>query len=133
MSMPTRPASQIPTAEPAQIIRDRLKADLTRALKARQTPVAMTLRSLLAAIDNAEAVPLTAAPPSIDGRVRDVPRLVLGRSDIQAILVREADECRRARADYERVGQAEAAEAMQAALDLIEGYMDWTVEEQMPL
>jgi uncharacterized protein len=133
MSMPTRPASQTSTAEPAQLIRDRLKADLTRALKARQTAVAMTLRSLLAAIDNAEAVPLSAAPPAIDGRSRDVPRLELGRSDIQAILLREADECRRAGADYERVGHSEAAEAMRAALSLIESYVDVTaLDEQIP-
>jgi uncharacterized protein len=130
MSMPTRPPSQPTPAEPAQIIRDRLKADLTRALKARQTPVAMTLRSLLGAIDNAEAVPLSAAPPSIDGRSRDVPRLALDRSDIQAILRREADECRRARADYEQVGQAEAAGAMHDALSLIEAYLDWTLLEE---
>ena len=133
MSTPTRPAVQPPPPEPAQLLRDRLKADLTAALKARQTPVAMTLRTLLAAIDNAEAVPLSAAPPAIDGRSRDVPRLALARSDIQQILLREADECRRARSDYERMGQVEAAAAMRAALSLIDAYVDWAMlEEQIP-
>jgi uncharacterized protein YqeY len=125
MSGSTRPATQTPATEPPQLLRDRLKADLTSALKARQTSTAMTLRTLLAAIDNAEAVPLSAAPAPINGRSHDVPRKVLGALDIQAILAQEAAECRRALGDYRQLGQGEAADAMRAALTLIETYADW--------
>lgn len=116
----TRPIH--PPTDHCQLLRGRLKADLPRAMKARQTAVVSTLRSLMAAIDNAEAVPITAAPAAVVGLARDVPRKVLSDSDIQAILGREADECRKALDDYERMGQAEAAGAMRAALDLIEAY-----------
>ena len=116
----TRPIH--PATDPSQFLRGRLTADLTAAMKARQPTAVSTLRSLMAAIDNAEAVPISAAPAAVNGLSRDVPRKVLSDSDIQAILVREAYECRKALGDYERLGQVEAAAAMRVALDLIEGY-----------
>lgn len=116
----TRPTQ--PTTDLSQLLRGRLTADLTAAMKARQTTAVSTLRSLMAAIDNAEAVPITAAPTAAVGHSRDVPRKVLSDTDIQAILVREAYECRKALGDYERLGQAEAADALRVALALIEGY-----------
>lgn len=45
-------------------VRDQLRAALKRAMKERQRPTMMTLRSMLAAIDNAEAVP---PPPELAG------------------------------------------------------------------
>ena len=120
------------TATAPQLIRERMKADLTSALKARQTATATTLRTLLAAIDNAEAVPLSAAPAPVNGRSPDVPRKLLGAADIQAILSQEAAECRRALGDYQRLGQPEAADAMRAALTLIEAYADWMAHAPTP-
>lgn len=117
MTRPTHPATDL-----SHLLRGRLTADLTAAMKARQPTAVSTLRSLMAAIDNAEAVPITAAPTAVAGPSRDVPRKVLSATDIQAILVREAYECRKALGDYERLGQAEAAEALRVALALIEGY-----------
>ncbi len=131
MSTPTNPASQPTTTEPQRLIRDRLKADLARALKARQTATVTTLRTLLAAIDNAEAVPLAAAPAPVNGRSHDVPRRELSAVDIQAILDQEAAECRSALSDYQRLGLSEAA-AMAVALSLIESYADWLAHAQIP-
>lgn len=121
MAVATHPPIQ-PSPEPAHTIRTRLKADLIVAMKARQTDTIMIIRTLLAAIDNEEAVPRTSAPTTSDGYTPDVPRRVLRATDIHAILTREADECRQAATDYARLGQHDAADRMHTALALIQAY-----------
>ena len=104
--------------------RNRIRADLLRAMKERDRATTMTLRSLLAAIDNAEAVEVAAAPIPTLGRSNDVPRKLLTEEDVRQILHEEAGARRAAMADYQRLGHKEAAAALHAEIALIARYTD---------
>lgn len=105
------------------MIRKQMKAELLQAMKAGRKEEVITLRTLIAAIDNAEAVPVEDQPIStFGGRNEDVPRRQLTPDDIQQILRREADERRSAAAEYERLGRPDQAEILKAAVVLIERY-----------
>jgi uncharacterized protein YqeY len=106
-------------------IRERMKADLIRAMKTRQTARVATLRSALAAIDNAEAVPVGDQTPIIPFVTQspDVPRKVLSVADIRQLLQKEVDERHAASAEYARLGQPAEAERLQAAAALIASYL----------
>jgi len=81
---------------------DRLRADLTTALRARDRARASVLRTVLGAIANAEAVPVPqGAPPLAQGPIAgaalglgaaEVPRRELTEDDVRAILVAERDD-----------------------------------------
>ena len=104
-------------------LRQRLKADLHGAVKARQNHVVSTLRSTLAEIDNAEAVEVDTSIVPLVGRSNDVPRKILTEAQIRAILQREADQIKLALAEYESVGQTEKAAELQAAWEVLAGYL----------
>ena len=104
-------------------LRQRLKADLLGAMKARQNHVVSTLRSTLAEIDNAEAVEVDNSFVPMAGRSNDVPRKVLTEAEIRAILQREADQIKLALAEYGSVGRAEKAAELQAAWEVLVGYL----------
>ncbi|WP_377322501.1 hypothetical protein ACFJIY_23945 [Pimelobacter simplex] len=81
---------------------DRLRADLTTALRARDRTRASVLRTVLGAIANAEAVPVPqAAPPLAEGVIAgavvglgaaEAPRRELREDDVRAIVVAERDD-----------------------------------------
>lgn len=81
---------------------DRLRADLTTALRARDRASASVLRTVLGAIANAEAVPVPqAAPPVAEGPIAgavlglgaaEVPRRELTEDDVRAIVRAERDD-----------------------------------------
>jgi uncharacterized protein YqeY len=104
-------------------LRQRLKADLLGAMKARQNHVVSTLRSTLAEIDNAEAVEVDTSFVPMADRTNDVPRKVLTEAEIRAILQSEADQIKLALAEYERVGRVEKAAELQAAWEVLAGYL----------
>ena len=104
-------------------LRQRLKADLLGAMKARQNHVVSTLRSTLAEIDNAEAVEVDTSFVPLVGRTNDVPRKVLTEAEIRAILQSEADQIKLALAEYGSVGRAEKAAELQAAWEVLVGYL----------
>ena len=105
-------------------LRTQLKADLRHAMKARQKEAVTALRILLAAIDNAEAVPTDPSFVPFTGRTNDVPRKLLTEAHIQQILQAEAAKQREALAEYERLGQEEAAEQIRAELAVMSKYLD---------
>ena len=79
-------------------IREQMKVDLRQAMKARDTERVTTLRSVLGAIDNAEAVPVTAISASVEpvvGKSNDVPRKLLSTEDIRQIVTHEIAEPQR--------------------------------------
>jgi uncharacterized protein len=109
-------------------IRTALRADLTAALKTRDRIAAAALRSALAAIDNAEAVPVDGAPVAGEGAVAgavigvgaaEVARRGLTEVDVRAILAGEVQERRTAAAEYERLGRAERATQLRAEADVL--------------
>ncbi|MEV6275861.1 hypothetical protein [Nocardia sp. NPDC051832] len=106
-------------------LRDRLRAALTEAMKARDRVAAAALRSALAAIDNAEAVEV---PEVRAGAIEDsatglgsaeVPRRDLSAGDIAAIVRAEIHERRSAAAEYESGGLLDRAGRLRAEADAL--------------
>lgn len=107
-------------------LREQMKTDLTRAMKARQSASVATLRSVLAAIDNAEAVPVSEPTMPVEpilGKSNEAPRKVLSADDIRQIIQNEVDERRDASAKYARLGLQSEAERLQAAATLLASYL----------
>lgn len=113
--------------------RDILRAALRAAMRARQTLAIVALRETLAAIDNAEAIDPSAAPPPQPGVIAggvpglgagEVPRRALGPDDVAAIIEREIAQRRDAATTYAALGRdAEAADLTQQA-DLLAALRD---------
>lgn len=103
-------------------LRERLKRDLLEATKARQTADVATLRSLLAAIDNAESVdPASVVIPQ--GWPAEVPRKLLSEADIAAVVAGEAGEAREALRACAGRGRPDEERRLRATLELISGYL----------
>lgn len=107
--------------------REQMKVDLLQAMKARQSATVATLRSVLAAIDNAEAVPVSEpampAEPA-PGQRHEAPRKLLSADDIRQIIRKEVDERRAASRKYATLGLPAEAERLQTAATLIETYLN---------
>lgn len=107
-------------------IREQMKADLTRAMKARQADAVEGLRAVLAAIDNAEAVPVDQSAAWVEpvlGQRNEVPRKELSADDIRQIVQREIDERRAASVKYANLGAADEAARLARVADLIADYV----------
>jgi uncharacterized protein len=104
-------------------LRELLKADLLKAMKARQSHTVSTLRTVLAAIDNAEAVDVDTSLVPLTGFTRDVPRKVLSEVDMEAILSAEIDDLRAALVDYETGGKIAEAEILRQKLNALLAYL----------
>jgi uncharacterized protein len=101
-----------------------------RLLVARRAHEAAVLRETLAAIDNAEAPPLTAAPSGegsavFDGGIRglgagEVARLKLSPAEVAAIISREIENRKRAAAEHLALGRQDEAAVLTVQIDLIE-------------
>ena len=108
-------------------LREQMKSDLRQAMKARHSATVATLRAVLAAIDNAEAVPMTTPTMPVEpvlNQQHEVPRKLLSADDIRQIIQKEADERRAASLKYANLGQAGEAERLQTAATLIEAYLN---------
>jgi len=104
-------------------LRGQLGEDLRAAMKGRDGTRAAAIRSLIAALDNASAVPLDdpqAARPS-----GDVPRKTLSEDDILEVLAMELTERRSAALSLEKHGCYEEVTLVRAELEIIEGYVAW--------
>ena len=105
-------------------LRTRLSTDLRLAMKNRDTLTTLTLRSLLEAMDNASAVPMTAEHLPVYGRSGDVPRRIVTEDDYRLIVRNEAAARQAAALEYERLGCSEAAAHVQAELNVVMRYID---------
>src|SRR5215204_7353205 len=101
-------------------LQERMKADLAAALRDRDRPAVSALRTALAAVANAEAVPSdNSYRHPVLGQLNEVPRRELTEEQVEAILRTEAAERQKAIEEYESLGLANAAvrlRAEQAAL-----------------
>lgn len=120
MSTPPLLSTNTPAPLP---LRERLKADLKTALKARQTHLITILRSTLAEIDNAEAITLDATMVAVVGRMNDRPRKTLTEAQIRGIVHAEADALQVSRAEYQRIGKKEEAAQLQAEWEVLACYL----------
>src|SRR3954454_13196938 len=104
----------------AEGMRQRLQSDLRSAMKTREVREVAVLRGLIAAIDNAGAVPLAPKTEPIRGEVE---RPFLGSDDIQALLQREFNLRRHAVDEFSRLGRLAEAETAKFELDVIARYL----------
>lgn len=108
-------------------LREQMKVDLTQAMKARENATVATLRSVLAAIDNAEAVPVNETTFLVEpvlGQRHEAPRKLLSTDDIQQIIQKEIDERRAASVKYTKLGLQAEAERLQTAAALLAAYLN---------
>lgn len=118
----------------SEAIRGRLHAALRDALRARDRVAMSALRSALAAIDNAGAVPPEPAPavatgPHIAGAVTghgagEVPRRALATGETEQIVRAGIAERSAAAAGYERAGHAEQARRLRAEAAILASALD---------
>jgi uncharacterized protein YqeY len=106
----------------------RLREDLRAAMKARASGEVSLLRVLIAAVDNAQSVPVG------DGHQRyvelkfgdgsaEVPRLELSEADLTLLLEREAAARDAAAAELDRLGQAGRAQVMRDEAGWVRRYL----------
>lgn len=112
-------------------MREELRTALTGALRSRDKVAIGALRSAIAAIDNAEAVPadtpLAASPGGehVAGAVlgagtADVPRRELTAADLRAIVTAEITDRQRHAAKYDELGQPAPAERLRAEAQVLQ-------------
>lgn len=98
----------------AAALKDRLRSDLKEAMKERRSDDARLLRTLIAAVDNAEAVPVDLSGPAQAARALgdpsgEVARLELDEAALDRILTAEVDARLAAAEDYARHGRDDEA------------------------
>ncbi|GAB3429228.1 GatB/YqeY domain-containing protein [Flindersiella endophytica] len=110
-------------------VRDQLQADLKTALKARDRVASSTIRSLLGAIANAEAVEAPAEDRSVAPLgavgvgVGEVDRRELTEAEILAVIRADADERAAALEHAEAHGRTDAAERLRAESGVLARYL----------
>lgn len=121
-------ANFAPSEDPGKEMKERLRSDLRSALKDRRTDEAKVLRTLVSAIDNAEAPPLSAeqavsAPHQFQSGSAEVERLRLSRSRLRQLLLAEIREREQAAAKFERLDQTDRAQALRAEVSVARRYL----------
>lgn len=101
---------------PMSALKDRLRADLTAAMKGRDEVRASTLRMLLTAVTNAEVAGKTAVE--------------LSDEDIVGVLSTEAKKRRESATAFADAGRAEMAERERAELAVITDYLPAQLDEE---
>jgi uncharacterized protein YqeY len=110
-------------SDAAELMRARLSRDLVSAMKSRDSIATAALRSLIAALDNASAIPMSAAHVRVLGRSGDVPRKILSATECEDILGKEAQTRRVGASEYENLGRHEEAARLRAELAVIGRYV----------
>ncbi|MFT4039854.1 MAG: GatB/YqeY domain-containing protein [Thermomicrobiales bacterium] len=117
-------------ANAASIMKDRLRADLRAAMQERNASEARVLRSLIAAIDNAEAPAISTAPSAhahdFASGAAEVERLVLDDAQIARVLQAEIAERDCAAATFTQLGQPERAAELEAEAAIARRYVGGT-------
>lgn len=107
-------------------VRERLSAALPAAIKARDRVAVAALRSALAAVANAEAVPVDSAPragaleeAASGAGAADAPRRDLTEHDVRALVAGEVLDRDRAAAELAELGRHEDAARLTAEADVL--------------
>lgn len=105
---------------------ERLRADLKTAMREKRARDVSVLRSLIATVDNAQAVPVDASRKASDmlqfgDRAAEVPRRSLSADDVARLLALEIAE-RREAADELIVHSSERAQQLLNEIEVIERY-----------
>jgi hypothetical protein len=120
--------SPTPPAHPVDAVKARIRTDIRAAMSAKHMNEARVLRTLLAALDNAEAHPVAPrhAPyveHAFGDKAVEVARKVLTADDVEVVLKAEHEERVTAARELELHGKAAAASALKAEAALVARYM----------
>ncbi len=112
----------------ADSMKERLRADLSGSMRARNAIETEVIRSLLAALDNAEALPLDQERrASLQARFGDgsaeAGRHSLSSEDVAAVIDAEIRHRADSAADLERLGQGDRAEILRRQAQIAERYI----------
>ena len=110
----------------AAAFKERLRADLKAAMQARAADEVRVLRTLIAALDNAEAVPSAQkayVPRAFGDPSGEVARQVLDGDAVDLVLKAEVDSRLAAAADYDTHEQREQASRLRDEAALIARYL----------
>jgi len=110
-------------------MKTRLRADLRVAMKERRADDARLIRSLVAAIDNAEAAPLPVGRKAADQHrfpdgSAEAERLLLSPVQVSAVLMAQIEERERAADEMDRLGKPGRAAALRAEALLARRYLE---------
>jgi uncharacterized protein YqeY len=108
----------------AGALKDRLRADLKVAMRERKAEEMALIRTLIAAVDNAEAQPIDGFAERLRQRdaIGEVARRELDTTALDDLLASEARARFAAAADYERHGRGDDAARLRREAELIAGY-----------
>jgi hypothetical protein len=110
-------------------LRDRLRAAVPAAMKARDRRTTSALRSALAAIENAEAVEIRDVRAGaielspVGPGAAEVARRELTEAEVAAIVRVEVEERRAAAAEYEAAGHGDRAAELTAEADALTAHL----------
>lgn len=111
----------------AEQLKARLRQDLKAAMQARQSTDAKLLRVILAAIDNAEALPVVARPQTQATRFTDgsaeAPRRDLSSHELGQVLEAEIAARLAAAEHYDRLARPEEATRLRAETEIVRRYL----------
>jgi uncharacterized protein YqeY len=100
-----------------------LRGDLEKALRNRDQVEISTLRTLVAAVENATAVEVeTSAEPKL-GLGHDQPRRVLSDDDVAEIILSERDELVDAATRYRELGLVDEVADLERRARIVERYL----------
>jgi len=113
----------------AEAMSDRLRADLKTAMRERRQDEVRVLRSLIGAIDNAQAVPVAPGhqpyvAQAFGEGAAEVPRLVLSGADVARVLAEEVSSRENAAEDMARLGQVERAALLREEAGIVRRYLE---------
>ena len=110
----------------AWALKDRLRADLKIAMQAQASAEVRLLRTLIAALDNAEAVPgeQKYVPRAFGDPANEVARRELDAAAVDRLLGAEIDSRLAAAADYERHQRDDDGARLRAEAEMIARYRE---------
>ncbi|QDK47067.1 hypothetical protein DOM22_18820 [Bdellovibrio sp. ZAP7] len=99
---------------------------LRAAMAARESEVVGAIRAIMTAVDNASAVPKEEIA-KLDPAQTEIPRRPVTKEKIADIIKTEMDVRRQAKAEYEQLGHAEAAEKYRLSLITLEELLKFVI------
>lgn len=117
------------TEDAGKEMKARLRADLGSAMKAGRKDEAGVIRELIAALDNAEAVPARVEQASL---VRhdfhrgsaEAERRVLGSDAVRQLFLDDVEKREKAAEEFDRLGRPDAAGKLRAEAQFARRYLD---------
>jgi hypothetical protein len=111
----------------AEVLKSKLRRDLRSAMLTKDPLRVRVLRALVAALDDAQAVPpgeqhARYIVHAFGDRSAEVPRLSLTEKDVQALLARETAARTAAAAEMERLGQNGRAQDLHKEAAIVASY-----------